>query len=151
MRANPVIVPATEELALRMAPQLVVDDCRELRAGVSREEISISAVRESTAAWAWILDGEPACLFGVVPRSIMGSRTATVWLLATPAIRRDLRTFWLGSKFMVEHLLARFPRLEGFVDERFGASCRWVLKLGFKVGPPTSYGGTPLRYFVMER
>lgn len=150
MRANPTVVAATEELARRMAPHLRLIDCREIRAGQDPTEIALGCVRASSHAWAWVVDGEPVALFGVVPRSVLGG-VGTAWLLTTDAIRHDLRTFWLGSRIMLAELLRLYPRIEGFVDARFTSSVTWLTRLGFQLEAPHDHHGVPFRYFSMER
>lgn len=150
MRANPVVVAATDELALRMAPRLRALDCREVRAHEDPLEVIRGTLAVSSQAWCWLIAGEPACMFGTSTRSLVGDR-AFVWLLATDAINCDRRTFWLGSKLAVRHLLSTFPALEGWVDARFEPSVRWLEKLGFRLGEPDFTHGIPLRYFEVTR
>jgi hypothetical protein len=97
-----------------------------------------------------MLDGRPAAMFGVVPRSIAGG-IGCAWLLTTDDVRRDLRTFWLGSRIAVRAMLASYAKLEGFVDARFDLSVRWLSRLGFRLYPPCDFHGVPFRYFTMER
>lgn len=150
MRANPIVVPATDELAIRMAPRLRLVDCRELRANVDPLAITRENLAVSTHAWAWIIDGEPACMFGVIPQSIAGG-VGVAWFLSTDLVRTDLRTFLLGSRLVVDHLLAIYPRIEGVVDARFTESVRWLARIGFKLGAPVEFRGVPFRHFYVVR
>lgn len=150
MRPNPVVVRATDELAVLMAPHLRLVDCREIRANADPLAIIRGSLAMSSHAWAWMRDGEPACMFGVCPRSLAGG-VGVAWLLATDAIRLDLRTFLLGSRLVLDHMLAIYPRLEGAVDARFIDSVRWLERLGFQISEPRDFRGVPFRPFEVTR
>lgn len=150
MRAPPVVLAATDEHCVAIAPRLRLADCREIRVGADPLAIARANLGESSEAWTWIVDDRPAAMFGVVPRSIVGG-IGGLWLLTTDDIRCDLRTFWLGSKVVVETMRARYAKLDGFVDARFTQSVRWLTRLGFRLYPPCDFGGVPFRYFTMER
>lgn len=144
-----MVVPATEELARAIAPRLRLVDCQEIMAGVDPLEQLLANLRISTHAWCWMIDGEPACMVGVAPTSIVGN-TALAWVVTTEAIRTDLRTFALGSRAMLRHLLTIYPRLEGYVDARFTESVHWLERLGFRLEAPITVRGTPIRQFEMS-
>lgn len=144
-----MVVPATDELAVRMAPRLRMVDCHEIREQDPLATIRGSLVK-SAHAWCWLIDGEPACMFGAAPRSIIGGE-ALVWFLATDAINLDRRTFWVGSQAAVDALLDIYPKLEGYVDARFVASVRWIRRLGFRVDPMRVVRGVPFHHFEVNR
>lgn len=150
MRPNPVVVRANDDLAVLMAPHLRLVDCREIRANADPLAIIRNNLAHSTHAWAWVIDGVPACMFGAVPKSITGG-VAIVWFLSTDLVRADLRTFLKGSRMVVGHLLQVYPRLEGVVDARFTESVRWLARIGFKLGAPVHYRGVPFRPFEVTR
>lgn len=150
MRHPPVLVQATDELAKRMAPRIRMVDCREMREETDPLEMARGSLAASSHAWCWLIDGEPACMFGVAPKSILGGE-AYVWLLATDAIKCDRRTFWLGSQIMLDHLLSLYPKLEGYVDARFSESVRWIRRLGFRVKPMRIIRGVPFHHFEVSR
>jgi hypothetical protein len=150
-RTNPIVVRATDEHAVAMAPHLRMVDCREIRVGAD----PLATIRESLApsshAWAWIVDGEPVCMFGVIPRSALGG-VGLAWFMATERLpEMDMRTFLLGSRAAVQMLLGIYPRLEGVVDTRFTASVRWIQKMGFTFGPEVTVQGVPAIHFSLTR
>lgn len=146
MRTAPVVVPATEELVRAIAPRVRLVDCIEFTPRGDVTEDLLLNLRSSSHAWCWLVDGAPVCLWGVTPMSIAGS-SATVWVATTEEIRADLRTFLLGSRIMLRHLLTLYPRLEGYVDARFTDSVRWLERLGFELQAPINVRGVPIRYF----
>lgn len=150
MRANPVVERATEEHAIAMAPRLRLIDCREVRAHLDPLDVTLGAVRQSSHAWTWLVEGRPVCMFGVVPRDILGG-VGMAWLLSTDDIALDRRTFLLGSKVALAELLKIYPTLEGYVDARFTQSVRWLTRLGFVLHDARDYAGVPLRYFKVRR
>lgn len=151
MRANPVVVPATDAHAIAMAPNLRMVDCKEIRADEDPLDIIRESLGKASHAWTWLVEGAPVCMWGIEPKSVMGG-TAWAWFYSTEALTRcDKRTFLLGSRAMLGVLLSIYPHIEGFVDARFVASVRWIRKMGFRVGDPFEYGNVPFRHFVKER
>lgn len=150
MRANPVVIKATDPLAVRMAPRLRLVDCLEIRDHADPLAVIRQSLAGASHAWAWMIDGEPACIFGVSPRSLVGG-TAFAWFLATDAIATDLRTFLLGSREMVRMMQGLYPRIEGMVDARYTQSVRWIRRLGFQFGDTIAHNGIPVLTFTLER
>lgn len=149
MRAAPLVVPATDAHCIAMAPRLRGRDCREI-IGIDPLRIMRASLGRSTHAWTWILDGEPAAMFGLRPRTLVGAAPAIAWLFTTDAIRRDLRTFLLGSRAILSVMLDLYPAIEGCVDERFLESIQWLRRLGFRIGEPFEFSGFRFRHFVKE-
>lgn len=152
MRTNPVVVSATDEHAVALAPRLRMIDCTEIREDRDPLAVVRDSLARSTHAWTWLVDGVPVCMWGVAPRSILGG-AAWVWFLASDAIIDcDRRTFLVGSRAIVRSLLDIYPRLEGYVDERFAPSVRWIRKMGFRLGARFVHpAGVPFCHFVKER
>lgn len=148
MRANPVVLRATEEHAIRIAPRLRGFDAPEVK--VDPVEVLRGCLAHSSHAWTWFLEGEPACMFGATSRSVLGG-VGALWLVTTDAIRSDPRTFWLGSKRAVALLQEVYPTLEAHCDARFLASVQWLQRLGFTVHEPVELLGVPFRYCVKGR
>lgn len=110
-------------------------------------QVSLDA---STMAWTGLVDGEPVCMFGVGPISILGGRGAP-WLLGTDKIERWPRTFLRRCRRCVKAMLTVYPTLENFVDDRNEVSKRWLRWLGFEMGQTVTLpNGTGFRYFRME-
>lgn len=149
MRAPPIVVAAIDEHCVAMAPRLRGKDCREI-IDVDPLGIMRRSLARSTHAWTWILDGEPAAMFGLHPRTLVGAAPAIGWLFTTDAIRRDVRTFLLGSRAILAAMLEIYPAVEGCVDERFLESIQWLRRLGFRIGEPFEFSGFRFRHFVKE-
>lgn len=147
MRVNPIVERATEEHLVAIAPKLRGFDAPEI-AKVDALAIMRAQLAKSEA-WTWLVDGEPACIFGFAPRSVLGG-VASVWIFTTDAIHRDRRAFWLGSKRMVAHMRHTYPTLECYCDARFLASLQWLRRLGFAVAEPFDFMGVPFRYCVLR-
>lgn len=151
-RENPIVVRATDLHAIALAPRLRVVDSLEIREPDDPLGIIRRSLDQSTHSWAWLVDGVPICMWGVAPKSLLGG-AGWVWFVAAHEITEcDLRTFLLGSRRMVDVLLAIYPTLEGYVDTRFTASVRWIRKMGFTLGVMCKHPtGVPFRHFIRER
>lgn len=148
-----IIVDATLEHCDRMAPRLREADRLEVVEVVDLAPAALlrKSVERSSAAFTWLIDGEPACMWGVVSPSIVGD-TGHPWLLTTPLILRDRRKFWTGSKFILGCMLDEYRRLEVAIDVRYEASLRWAARLGFVFDrtEPLGIMGRPFHHFYVE-
>lgn len=117
----------------------------------SAEDALRSSLEVSTAAWTGLIDGEPVCMFGVGPVSVLAGRGAP-WLLGTDKIERFPRTFLRRCRRCVQRMLTVYPLLENFVHEENTVSKQWLAWLGFELAdaPVTIVGGAQFRYFKME-
>lgn len=151
--AKPSIVPATLEHVERMAPHMRDCDRREIWASSrQRPEDSLRhGVLSSTEAWTGLIDDEIACLFGVVPQSLMGG-SGYVWMLATPLIEQHQILFLRRCRPVVKRMMSNFTYLHNYVDERNTSAIRWLQWLGFTMGEPEPYGvmQLPFRHFEMR-
>lgn len=141
---------ATEIHAQAIGPRLRIYGCseEELRRG---PEIAQRHLEASIEAWAWIDEGKPLAIAGVISRSLLGG-VGAVWLLATPEAFVNRRVFWRSSKALVAYLRHQYVRLEGRVDVEHAASMRWLKRLGFHViETPYEFDGRTFMPFVMER
>ncbi|VWC40595.1 hypothetical protein BLA6993_07027 [Burkholderia lata] len=144
------IVPATVEHAIAMAPRAREVEVRELRdsAGLSVLDVLIGELARSASAWSWVVDGEVACMFGLVtPTRISGN--AFPWFLSSHLVDRHAHAFARASRLLLPELLERHPRLIGMVDARYALSVRWLTWLGARIGEPEPWGvvGAPFRKF----
>lgn len=142
MKANPLVLRATEEHAAAIAPHLRRYDDLEGVLNLAAVQVIRDSIRRSAEAYTWMVQGRPAAIFGVVPTAIVGG-DGELWVVTTPIVERDVRTFWLGSKIFVAQMERRYPRLVACVDERFVVSANWLRKLGFRVDEPTLFRGLP--------
>lgn len=110
----------------------------------------------STAeTYVGMVGGDPVCMFGAAPFSIMGGM-GTAWMIGSRALDRYSvqRSLLLLSVPAVEYMQAQFPRLlYNFVDARNLAAIRWLRWLGFQFGDPIPYGvdGLPFLPFYRRR
>lgn len=103
--------------------------------------------------WAAV-DGEDRLLacFGVAPASIVVG-LGHPWCLTTPLVERHRHRFIRGSRIIVDWMRAQYRVLEGCVAADYQAACRWLVWLGFELGPPfpVGAGAVPFRVFRWER
>ncbi len=148
------ILPASEAHAVAMAPHLRLADAAEVYAtsGRTAEAALLAALRRSTQAWTCLVDGEPGCMWGVGPLSLVAGRGCP-WLLGTVAIEQHPMTFLRQSRAYLRQMLHTYSRLENHVDARNTVSIRWLRWLGFTIEPPAPYGflQLPFHRFHMER
>lgn len=152
------MVQATLEHAVALAPSLREEDAAEILAssGHTPLEALTLSVQGSEEAYALLLDGEVAALWGVAAlrRSILGPPVAwSVWLLGGELLRRHRQTFVRLSREVVAVLRARYAVLFNFVDARYVGALRWAAWLGFEVGPPEAFGvaGLPFCLITLRR
>jgi hypothetical protein len=147
------IVQATLEHAQRMAPRLREADIEEIWASsMSKPEQSLTrGVSCSSHAWTGLVDGEPACIFGVVPVSFM-SGIGVPWMLGTPLVEEHATAFLRRNRRYVKHMTRAYNYLINYVDDRNVKAIAWLEWLGFTVSEPQQFGalGMPFRRFEMR-
>lgn len=130
-----------EELALSMR---AADAAEVLASGGYRPLEALQASlswtrRHGGEAWAAIIDGQVAALFGVARPSLLSTR-AVPWLLTGELAGRYPLVLWRGSKVVAADWLERFGHLEQYVDARYEQALRWARRLGFEVADPAPFG-----------
>lgn len=147
------IVPATIKHAKQMAPRLRDSDIEEIwAAGMLLPEQALrSGVACSTHCWTGTVDGEPACMFGVVPASMM-SGIGVPWMLGTDLVEEHATAFLRRNKRYVKHMLTAYNHLVNYVDDRNVKAIAWLKWLGFTMSEPQPFGalGLPFRRFEMR-
>lgn len=135
------IVPATLALAAEMAPRLRTPDLEEVTAshGQTAMDVLSSSLGLSLEAWALLIDGTPAAIWGVQP-ICRPARVGLVWMLGTESISSHRLLFWKLCRREVERLMREWSVLFNWIDARYGASLRWAERLGFLVDEPRPYG-----------
>lgn len=146
------IVSATRDHAESMAKNMRELDAIELldADGIGPCDGLLRELDRSSSAWSWIVDGEVACMFGIVSPNLL-SDAAYPWFLTTPLVERHARPFARACKTLLPELLARHGRLIGMVDARYTLSVRWLEWLGARLGEPQQWGiaGAPFRRFEL--
>jgi hypothetical protein len=144
------IVTATKTHALMMAPHVRAAEVREIADsdGLTPVRALIREVERSVSSWAWIVDGEVACMFGIVAPNML-DYSSYPWMITTPLVERHWRQFARSCKELLPELLEQHPRLTGMVDARYELSVRWLQWLGARLGEVVPYGAAaaPFRSF----
>jgi len=81
----------------------------------------------------------PIAMFGIIPRTIMGS-TASVWLLGAPEMEKVQRAFLEQSRRFIDFMLSYYPTLENYVSIENTQSIRWLKWCGAEFAPAAPYG-----------
>lgn len=150
MRAE--VRPATPEDVAPIAAAMRAADREEVRASHDHtaEQALAASLAASTAAWTGVIDGEPVCMFGVGPVSILGG-TGAPWMLGTARLEQYPRTFLRRCRPCVAAMRAVYPMLANYVDDRNEVSKRWLAWLGFTFddNPIVARSGVAFRKFSM--
>lgn len=120
-------------------PQELFDNMR----GPDRAEIAASGVSDALAAvhasvgvslWSYAarVDGELACLFGVVATNLLRAE-GSPWLLGTKVMDRNPVAFMRLAPFFVEEMLGTFSYLHNYVDARNIRAVKWLKHAGFTI------------------
>lgn len=83
----------------------------------------------SVKAWAGLIDGEVACVFGVSD----GDGYGIPWMLGSPLIEVHQRGFLRRCRGVVEQMQEMFSVLENHVDVRNETAISWLKWLGFDI------------------
>ncbi len=146
------VVPARPEhlapiaQAMREADRAEVWAAAMLRPG---EALALS-LAASPLAWAGLVDGRPACLFGA-SAAAPGSDHGVPWLLGTDAVEGNAVAFLRRNRPYVEAMQDRFGILSNHVDARNTASIRWLGWLGFILGDAVPLGPFALPFHPFWR
>ena len=135
------IIPATRGHALCMAPNMRTVEIQELAdsCGLSPAAALLYELERSTVAWSWVVDGEVACMFGIVAPNLLDS-VAYPWFLTTPLVEKHARPFARACRDLLPELLGMHPKLVGMVDARHKLSVRWLQWLGATLDEPEPWG-----------
>lgn len=92
-----------------------------------------------------IANGDPICLFGVTPKSVIGGG-GTPWMVSTEDIKRHKVVFLRHSSAWVRSMRQKYGHLSNYVDDRNTVSKRWLRWLGFEFEEPAPYGVSQLPF-----
>lgn len=92
-------------------------------------------LRQSPIVWESSVNGEGACIWGMIPPSLMSDR-AYIWLYTTDVA--DKHTFILvrQSRLMIEEMFKEYPILVGYCNIEDLRAIRWLKWLGAEFGHP---------------
>jgi hypothetical protein len=99
----------------------------------------IDEIRRSTRAYAGLLDGEVACLWGIEARTILAD-AVYLWMFTTTAVEEHPFTFVRHSQRMTETLLEEYATIEGIVAIDNPVSAKWLRWLGATFEPSSIAG-----------
>lgn len=100
----------------------------------------------SEKCWVGLVDGELACLWGLIPPTIM-SEQAYLWLVVTPLVEDHKFVFVRHSQIMVKRMLEEYPRIVGHTAISNDRGIRWLKWLGATFSEPKG----ALMPFVIRR
>ena len=84
---------------------------------------------QSVESYTILYKGVPAAMFGLVPRSLLGS-DACVWFLGTAEMCHIKKTFMKLSRFCIGEWLNKYPVLWNIVPADYEKSLKWLRWLG---------------------
>lgn len=98
-------------------------------------DVLMECYRLSAIVWAGMVEGEPACLWGLIPPTLMSDQ-AYLWLLTTDLVEDHKFLFVRHSQRFVEIMLQQYPRIIGHCETSATQSIRWIKWLGGRFGEP---------------
>lgn len=140
-------IAASVEHARALAETLRPEDWAECQAAgfTDRLETLKESLARSDLAWALLLDGEVAALFGVCGEGL-------VWFLTGEAFARHPFTVARLGREWVRALLEVYAQLGNYIDARYAKAIRFARLLGFQLGELTPYGPHQLpHHFALIR
>lgn len=135
------VLPANDEHAYLLAPQLRAEDVAECLAGGYSSGLHslLVSLAVSDEAYALLFDGEVAALFGVARGSLLNG-TAAVWLLTGHLADKYRIAFVRNMRIALAYLASKWPVLGNMVDARYTKAIRFLKYLGFEFGEPVFIG-----------
>ena len=89
----------------------------------------------SESVWEARIDGELACIWGLIPPTLMSTQ-AYLWLHTTEVAEEHTFLLVRYSQLWIRHMLETFPTIVGHVARDAERSQRWLRWLGAKLGKP---------------
>lgn len=145
------IESATQAHVAAMCPHIRQADRNEVMASAGRdvEELLPECVDRAEMAWAGLVDGEVACIFGVQGASLL-SETGFPWMIGTDLIEQHAKPFLRRNRKMVGVMLDRYPHLINYVDARNAKAIEWLQWLGFEIHEPEKFGAYKMMFHPFE-
>lgn len=115
-------------------------------------EALVGGFNGSSHVWTGLVGGEPICMFGVAPVSLL-SGAGRPWMLGTDGVERHQVAFLRRCRPCVAAMRSVYDSLENWVDERNAVAHRWLRWLGFRLEDPQPWGvdGELFRRFEWRR
>ena len=89
---------------------------------------------QSVESYTILYKGVPAAMFGLCPRTLLGS-DANVWFLGTPDMCHIKKTFMKLSRLCIGEWLNKYPVLWNIVPVDYEKSLKWLKWLGADMRP----------------
>ena len=107
-----------------------------------------------SGAWTGMHRGDPVCMFGVTPYSILSSE-GIPWMVSTNVMDQLAvqKRLLIESRLAFSGMQSRWRLLFNVVDDQNESAKRWLRWLGFTLSPAAPYGpdGTPFSLFYWSR
>jgi hypothetical protein len=149
------VVPATDELAAQLVASMRQADVAEVLAhGFDAPATAVAeSIRKSAHAFAMLINGEVAAVFGVGPVEPPEDgfpACCCIWALTSRTVDKHPRAFARASRPIVAALVDHCGTVWNYVDARYTTAVRWLEWLGFRVGAAVPFGpnGEPFHPFT---
>lgn len=147
------VEPATHDHALHIGRHARRADVEELAAASGRTclEALLDGLLRCDTPLTGLINGEPACMFGVVQTNRVYNIGAP-WMIGTELLEQHALAFLRRSKPAFYPLAAQYSELVNYVDARHTAAIRWLKWLGFEFDEAKPHGvaGLPFHRFYMK-
>lgn len=107
---------------------------------------------ESIMRYTVTINSVPAMVFGIASPGFISSK-ASIWLLATPEMKKIQRRFIRHSREFIQFFLSFYPLLFNYVDARNHESIQWLHWCGAEISEPEPRGpeNDMFHYFQFRR
>lgn len=102
---------------------------------IGAQDIISECMFRSTNVCYGLLDGEVACMWGIIPPTLL-SDAAYLWLLTTDIVAEHKFLFIRQSQIYIENLLKQHPRIIGDCIITNHSAIRWIKWLGGEFAEP---------------
>jgi len=128
--------------------QLTTMEAKRLIDGINFADVEEKAMDfcllMSTFIWAGFIEGKLACIWGVIPPSLMSDK-AYLWLYTTDVIKEHQFLLVRHSQLVIKDILEQFPVIVGHATIGASKSIRWLKWLGAEFGSPQ---GTQVGFII---
>ena len=107
--------------------------------GCSPSSAAARLVPASREPASWLVDGEPACVFGISSYAAL-STTGYPWIFYTPLVHHHRTHFIRRCREWMKVSMEEWRRLEAFVDPSDPSAVRWMQFMGFMLDEPEPMG-----------
>ena len=151
----PIVRNSEVEDAIKMAHNLRKADMNELQAVLGKNldtaHILYEGIKNSDNPRTFVVDGDPAAIYGVVNAQSDNLNVGWVWLLGTNKIK-EAKTFFLKhSKKELAEQEKEYDVLANYVDVRNTVHIKWLKWLGFKALREVNYGVEQRKFYEFAR